>query len=558
MAARRKRRQTRQRAGWHTWIQLGVVFLVALALRLAYVQSIAESPGARFLQTNPERYHAWAQAILDGKSPRPPFEQPPAYAYFVATVYWLGGSSPGRVRTVQAFVDAAQCALLSVLSRSLAGSVAGWATGLLAAHYGPFLYFTGELVPATIPLFLLVAAALASRFERWVVAGVLSLAVTLFRAELLLAVAAFVAWLRFRGAKNGARIVAVTLLAGWIGATAIVSIAAGRLVPYTTGAGLNLWLGNNPYADGVDPFPPFPLQAALQRAVEQHGRDPVALDQWFARTALDFWREYPSAALQLLWKKFRWTLVDRELPNTSDIEWQRQYSWLFRLPFFPLSWGVVLCLAATGLVLSPRSREHALEPFLLTAAAATSLLVCTAFFTNARFRLPAALWLLVWAGEAVQAVSGRRHLPQRSRILAAATAVAIAGWLAFSNPYGVRSYRIAALDVNTGAAERLAGHPQKAVVYLERALAQQRDDEIAWVHLALAREQLGDLAGAATAYLEGLAAARTRDDLQQAARQFFQRHGFPPGWIDQWLAAPSAAARDALRTQVLQALRPTP
>jgi hypothetical protein len=79
---------------------------------------------------------------------------------------------------VQALVDAASAAALSVVGRHVGGPIAGAAAGAIAAFYGPFIYFTGQLEPATPLVFAVSFALLATPFEsaagarRWTVAGV--------------------------------------------------------------------------------------------------------------------------------------------------------------------------------------------------------------------------------------------------------------------------------------------------------------------------------------------------------------------------------------------------
>ncbi|GIW43187.1 MAG: hypothetical protein KatS3mg077_0469 [Candidatus Binatia bacterium] len=552
----RARRRSKNKRGKHERIALyGVVFTVALLIRLAYVDSVRESPGAVILQTNPLRYHGWAQAILDRNAPLPPFDQPPAYAYFVAFVYALHGSDPQAVRVVQAVAGALQCVLLAALAAYNGIVGAAWATGLLAAAYGPFVYFTGEILPATISLLLVTAAVILSVRQRWAPAAALWLLAAFFRAEFLLPALVYAGYVWARGNRRAARTLAGVVTAGWVGASLVCSMVAGRLVPYTTGLGLNLWLGNNPFADGVSPFPPVELQAAVERARLAARHDAVRLDGWFLTEAFRFWREYPLEAAWLSWKKFRWTLVDRELPNTANVEWQESYSWLFSIPLFPISFGVLLCLAAAGFACPTQGRHRPSDSALLILALST-LAWCTAVFTNGRFRLPLALLLLVRGGEVVGAAFSA---PARKQFRLCAPqvllAVGLAGWLAFSNPYQVNRYSIAALDANAGVAERLAGHPERAIALLEKALAAQRDDDLAWAHLALAREQTGDSTGALNAYIDGLAFVPRSEDLQRLAREFSNRHGMDDDWVALFTGGASPADRHALRMRLIQQLQ---
>jgi Flp pilus assembly protein TadD len=72
--------------------------------------------------------------------------------------------------------------------------------------------------------------------------------------------------------------------------------------------------------------------------------------------------------------------------------------------------------------------------------------------------------------------------------------------LTWSNFYGVRSYHIPQISVNTGAMEREAGEFEPAVRHLREGLAGDPHDAIGWIHLALALEQQGNVEAARQAY----------------------------------------------------------
>ena len=69
-------------------------------------------------------------------------------------------------------------------------------------------------------------------------------------------------------------------------------------MPITTGAGVNLWLGNNALADGVNPFVHGALEP-VAREVSARARDSVVADGRFARLALEAIRAQPVRVLRL-------------------------------------------------------------------------------------------------------------------------------------------------------------------------------------------------------------------------------------------------------------------
>jgi tetratricopeptide (TPR) repeat protein len=299
---------------------------------------------------------------------------------------------------------------------------------------------------------------------------------------------------------------------------------SGTFVLFTTSDGVNLWLGNNPHADGVNPFIFGSLEPVADE-VRAQAATGVDADRIFRRRALAFLRDEPGQALRLLWKKLLWTLNDRELPNTDDIEWVTGHSWLFRRPLFPLSFGMVLPLALAGVwMLGRQWREHTTLAGLFLTGLATGVV----FFTNARFRLiivpPVLLLAAVALDRAMALVRDRawRALVVPAVVLGAGVV------LAWGDFYGVRAYRIPQISVNTGAMEREAGEFEAAVRHLRDGLAGDPYDAIAWVHLALALEQQGNVDAARQAYRDAQARLPNDPDVQQMAARFLARHPREP------------------------------
>ncbi len=504
-----------------------VIFAAALALRLAYTFSIRGTYFFQHLQVNAERYHDWALAILRGAgAPRPPFEQPPGYPYIVALVYAVAGAQPLAVVLVQAVLGAATCVLIAAATAAVFGRRAAIAAGALGAAYGPFIYFGGELLPETLFVLLAaaaVAAALSASPRRWLLSGCLWAATLLVRSNAVLAFPLALLDARLRGGAAALRRAAAPLVVAIAGFALLNIFAGGSPVALTTSGGLNLWLGNNPHADGVNPFVYGPLEPVADW-VRSQAKSAVEADGLFRARARRFWAEQPAAALALAWKKFLWTWTSRELPNNSDIEWKRAHSWLFRLPLLPLGFGFILPLACAGAVLGWAQRRQLLAFLPLLGA---GLGTCVIFFTNARFRLVLAPALLPLAAAALErAPALLRHWRQRRSTLAAAGAATAVGIvLAWGGFYGVDRYAIPQIAVNTGISERQAGHFAEAAAQLRRGLALYPGDPIGWIHLALALEQGGDASGAGRAYLDGLAQNPDDPQLREMASRFARRHG---------------------------------
>ncbi len=530
---RREQRLAQERVH-QSWVALVLIALFAFAVRAVHLLATADSAARTVLLTNEARYDAWARAILAGTAPQPPFDQPPLYAWVVATVYALAGSEPSAVLWMQALADAGHCLLLGWVAASVFGPRAGYAAGLLAALYGPFVAHVGQLLPASLAVLLLTTACTAVLRRSVPLSSGTWLAAVALRPEFFAAALLVTVWSWARGQLRLARGVLLGALFAVAGGSLVVSLAAWRPLPYSTGLGLNLWLGNNPAADGVNPLVPRSQEGFAERVRFEAGGDAWKAERAFFRAAVAFWRDFPRPALELAWKKLRWTFTDRELPNTVDLQWALSASPLFRFPFL-LGFGALFVLAAAGLPLL-RGRLEALWPFWAVAAIATA--TCVLFFTNARFRLPMAPLLVVLAGgtlsELLARIQGfRHHRMRRAQALAVVGCATAAAWLVYSNPYGVRFYRVPGLLANAGIAERLAGKPSQAIAWLEKALALDPGDEIAWVHLVLAWQQTGNARAALRALLQAGERLGRAPDLERAAQDFFGRHRLP--W-ERWVA----------------------
>ena len=532
------------------------MFAAALAARALYVLSIHSAYFFTHLQTNPLQYHQWATLILDAPvPPHPPFEQSPGYPYFIAALYAALGRTVMAVASVQVVLGSLTCVFIAVAGRRWFGERTGLIAGLLAALYGPFLYFTGELVPATLFLFTITAAVVAAlppatnaetddtvsapvRGSAWVLAGCLWSTALIVRSNAVLALPFVLLDAWRRGRRFALWRIGTPLLLCVAAFIAVNASISHKLVVFTSNGGFNLWLGNNPTADGVSPFISGP-QEGVTAEIRRRAADAVDADAIFRSKVVSFWTRDPAAGLRLAWKKFVWTWTDRELPNNADIGWRTSQSWLFRLPLLPLPFGIVLPLALAGVMLVRRSwRSLLLLGALLSIGAGT----CVIFFTNARFRLAIAPAALICAAAALDRLpSMLRGWRRHSRdVVLAASAAGVGLVLAWANFYGIRDYHIAEIDVNTGVLEREAGNFEAAIAFLRRGLAQEPTDPIGWVHLALALEQEGLPRQALEAYVNGLASTSDDPTVYRMADQFLRRHRVDSERLDEYLSKPES------------------
>jgi len=503
------------------------VGVVALCLRAVHALALWSGDVGDNLYLNAARYDAWARMILDGVGPTPPWEQAPGYAYLLSILYAVADSGAGAAIAFQVCLGTASCLLLQTVTARFAHRRAALATGLLAAAYGPFIYFSAELLPETVFVFLCVATLAtattpAQSIASWTLTGSLWGAAYLVRTNALLGVpfALLHAWQC--GGRRAALGVALPVLVALLGLFSVNGTAGGERVWSTTSGGVNFWLGNNPAADGVSPF--FgPDHMETDTEVRQRARTAAEADRIFAAYARQHWREQPGMLFALAGKKLLWTFSDRELPNNVDIEWRRSRSPIFAMPGFPLGFAAIFILALTAFA-GGRVVGRG-DAWAFTAPVAIAVGTCVIFFTNARFRLPLAIPLLIFAGVAIDQMwnLARQGLHARRTVLRVVALALVATIIGVGNWFGVRDYRIAQIDVNTGIAERDAGRFATAIEFLQRGLQSEPRDAIGWVHLALALEQYGEIEAARRAYAEARMHTPEDPDLRTMQERFEAR-----------------------------------
>ena len=242
------------------------VWLAAFVLRLLHNDALLADP----LYFNPLGgnlpYLIAAESISGGDLI--PFDGPvslnsPAYPYLLAALYEvLGVNAFYGVRVVTGAIDAGTCALVALLAFRHWGPIAGWASGLLLAVYGPLIFFAVDLNEVPFTLFLLTAGVVvldrAGRVGHYAVGGLLLGLTAATRPNVLLAglAALAVPWMRrFPRPAVATLALGAGLLTGMAPVTLLNAAASGQFVLLTTGAGHNFYIGHNPEAQAQYSLP---------------------------------------------------------------------------------------------------------------------------------------------------------------------------------------------------------------------------------------------------------------------------------------------------------------
>lgn len=510
------------------WIGLALLAAAALTLRLAYLLQADDNPLFFHPIVDARTYVRAALHMAEGQwlGPAQPFWQPPLYPCFLAGSFALFGENYHLPRLAQALSGTAVCLLVFHLGRRAFSPAAGWIAAGAAALYGPFLYFEGELLPASLAVFLnvlalaaLLWAADAPAAGRWLAAGLLLGVATLNVPSVLLFLPAALLWARLRARASlpalGALVLGIALAIAPV--TLRNRVVGGEWVPISHNAGINFYIGNNPDYDHTTRIRPGrdwqELTAMPEREAGITGKG--ASSRYYFKRSWDFLAADPVGYGLLQLRKLRQFWRGDEIPRNLDPYFARSWSWLLQgllwIRGLAFPFGLVGPLALTGLILylrSPQARSPAADLLLVFAAA--YMLAVVLFFVTGRYRLPAIPCLLLFAGYGVTRLSllrGRRL----------ALGLALPAGLALALNTGVP-----AMDTEGSSQEHLylasayaeQGLPANALRHYDEALEKEPDHEIALHDAGAMLARRGDIRRAAETWERLLGHYPDRSDVR--------------------------------------------
>lgn len=488
----------------------GLVFVLALAVRVAYIFELDASPLFVHPAVDAKTYTHHAQRLAAGHwlgVGEGPFWQPPLYPYFLGVVKVLAGESFFyAVRLGQALLGALVCAMSWWIGRALFNPAVGLLAGLGAALCGPLIFFDGELLPACLATFvnllaLVVLLRVWRRPSRWgflgagAAFGVGALAVPTVLA-FAVAVPIVLLWVAPRRL-------------GWAGAfvlgvlLAIAPVAwrnwaiGGDGVGISYNAGINLYIGNNPdYAATVAIRPGWEWDDLVTQPARAGIERPSAKSAYFAKRAWSYIREAPTEWLGLMGYKLGAFWHGDERGRNQPIYFWRAYSTVLSATLWKAGiafpFGVVAPLALWGMLLSVR-RVGPTWPLLYALSYGLGVI---AFFVAARYRVPVLPVLVVFAAYGLWTLwqwgrAGCWRSLGLGAVVCAAFALAANSHLTPMDLEGD-----AAIHYNLGNAYAAAGDNQRALAAFEHSVAKDPEYWQAWLNLGGIKGVLGDLPGA--------------------------------------------------------------
>ncbi|MBP7060941.1 MAG: glycosyltransferase family 39 protein, partial [Candidatus Moranbacteria bacterium] len=515
-----------------------ILLLLASLVRVAYVFVLLRHEELRFLLLDAKYYAEWAtQIVTQGFLGDKIFFTEPLYAYLLALCTFLVGPTllPFVAMGVQFLAGALFPVLLFFLGRRLFSRSIGLVAGLIAAIYGPFVFYDGLLLKTSfevycIPLFLFFfwRAFEKPRARSFVLLGMLLGVIALIKGNTLIFVPLTVYFIyRFLSTSaKGERL----LFTGWflIGVFVCVfpvtlrnMVVGHDFVPTNYSIGLVLYQGNWWGGDGstalvpsfLRPDPKFEETDAVGMAESYAGHNllPSAVSRFWMGKAISETLAAPGHFLATVWHKGLLLLNYREYSDNYSYAFYRSYApflWLLPGYFFLVTVGgaglfLLFMRPFEDFLLSTQTmgvRESARSHFrqvrqVLVLFFGSYVVVLLATTINSRYRMPLSPFLILFAAalivfcfervrERTMEGVGRIGFVFGTLVVFAVLPLSIFKHLSFADAYNNIGYRYYE-----------AGNFEQAKNYFNKAIAD--DPEYAWsyknlAHIAFLEGQLND------------------------------------------------------------------
>jgi hypothetical protein len=404
---------------------LALILVGALGLRLAYLAGQARNnPIFGYPVMDAGQHHEWAQRIASGQGMGDQvYFRAPLYYYLLGVLYKLFGVDVGLGRAAGCVLGAVSCYLTARLGAALGGLRVGVLAGIIAAVYWPFIYFDAELLSVGLEIFLnmallllLVRAAQRRSLALFLFSGVVWGLSAIARPTVLAIAPALLAW-PWIATPRGQR----ALPKLWAGVLTLVGAAlavlpvtlrnylvGGELVLISSNGGITYYHGNNPGADGVSARAPGLRRSRNEALIDMRripeselGRELSAREvsaYWYGK-AFEWIRSEPGAWARLMFFKLLVFWSPFEIPNNQPIWCAARLSGVSVI--FWIGFPVIACLGIAGMV-CVRGQWRAW--FLPASFLVIYMATVVAFYCNARYRLPVAPVLILFAAACISRV----------------------------------------------------------------------------------------------------------------------------------------------------------
>ena len=412
------------------------VFILALFIRLVYLNQIISTPIFQGLAADAEKYESFALQILKGNLTHKDFLYlNPLYPFFLALIYLIFGHGNLSIVFIQGAIDSISCIIIYYIAATLFNKKVGIISAFIYACYGIAIFYTGILLAPTVAIFftlLFIALLLAAEEKRkaiiFFISGIFFGLTSLGRPNVTLFLLLLPLWF-FTVLKNKLGINKsirgfLLLLIGFSMITSLISIRNYSIIKKFTPSvvgGINFYTGNNPEAKGyfmsphgISYSPVEQVKESIQYAEEESGErltSSQASRYWLFK-GLKFIKDNPLDAFFLYTKKLALFWRKEEIPQNINYPLSKTFAPIFQLPF--ISFGIIAPFAILGIILSLKRRG---TPLLVTLFIFSYMVSVIIFFVSARYRLLIVPFLIIFSSYALYCFVGMIRAKEFNNII---------------------------------------------------------------------------------------------------------------------------------------------
>lgn len=518
----------RRNTNWLRWTTNWPFAIFALAFLIRASNLIflsANDPTFYYPQVDSLWHHLWALDILNKSFwGTEVFFRGPLYPYFLALIYAISGTSIFIAKIVQAIGGATVCLLIYHLGRSAFSETAARISALIAAFYGPLIFYESELLLEWLAILFSLAMLLVLMRNRESInistaaaAGILGGLSGITRPNILIVFPLIALWIvasnvqaaplrrRFRNAAVFTLGVIICVLP----VTVRNYVVADDFVLISSQGGVNLHLANNSEADGLTmimpeinlnlsiPWSEF-VDTTTAYAESSLGRTlkPSEVSEFWSDRAWKYIAEHPIDFLALTGKRVVYLFSGFENPDQADLYRFSENSPILAVTvfdsFIKFPFGVISPMALIGLVLAWRERRRIPLLYIFLLGYIPSVIL---FLVTSRHRLAVVVIFIIFAGYAVD--HGWQMWRQGKRVTLAIVTVSFVVLIALLNHnwFDLGYDNPAQFHYQRGLVFEKQGDLTSAITEYREATKHQPLPE-ALNNLGLALSKTGDLAGA--------------------------------------------------------------
>lgn len=415
----------RQKLNHKQWAIL--IFGVAFVIRLIYLLQIKSNPFFYTPMVDELWNIQWANDIIEKSFwGTEVYFRGPLYPYFLALLLKITGPAYFWTRLIQMIIASASVSLAYLLGREFFSEKVSRMASVFYAIYGTLIFYEAMFLIPVIFIFLNLLGLYVLARNRdnpakgpFIIAGLIFGLSAIARPNVLLVLPFLALWIFFRFRKKiEKRSVVIILLLFFVGLGLPIApvtirnyVVVDDFVPISSQGGINLYLGNNPSAEGLTMMmPEIALDASVpwtkfipttnEYAEKEvgHPLKPSEISAFWTNKAKQFVFEHPGHFIGLTYRKLVYFFSGFENSDQHDIYDFRKYSSLISILIFDYGlkfpFGLFGPLALVGLGLCYRERAR-LAPLLIFFLAYIPTVVL--FLVTARHRLTVIPILLMFS-----------------------------------------------------------------------------------------------------------------------------------------------------------------